>query len=161
MRKRSSYKPRPVNPSAHIVAMLGAGRLSVTDTIKRAQNLHDAIERASRAEASQDDWRLIFDAINIIEQLCRMRVLEGLDVLEGLQETVVSIMDRAKKTGTKALRASELAALREFRADYATVLRGVTQQQYFRAQAAVEDRIRRVLSGERIPASVRVVEAVE
>jgi len=29
------------------------------------------------------------------------------------------------------------------------------------AQRGVEDRIRRILSGERIPASVRVVEAVE
>ncbi len=53
------------------------------------------------------------------------------------------------------------AALQDFAADYASILGGVTQQQYMLAQRGVEDRIRRILSGERIPASVRVVEAVE
>jgi len=160
MRKRSSYRPRNVNPTAHVMAMMGAACLSKDDVIKRGMNLRDAVERASRAQATKDDWRLIFDCINVIEQLARMKVVQGLDVLEALQATVLQIMDRQRSAGIKALRSSELADLRGFAADYATVLSGVTQQQYMNAQRAVEDRIRRLLSSETIPASVHVVEAV-
>jgi hypothetical protein len=161
MKKRSSYRPYGVNPTAHLAAMMGAACMSRSDVLKRGMNLSDAVEKASRAQATKEDWRLIFDCINIIEQLARMKVLAGLDVLEALQATVMGIMDRQRSAGTKALRAAELADLRGFAADYTTVLRGVTQQQYMTAQRAVEDRIRRLLSSETIPASLHVVEAVE
>lgn len=160
MRKRSSYRPGPVNPSAHLVAMMGAACMSRQDVLMRGLNLADAVQRTSTGTATKEDWRLVFDCINVVEQLARMKVVQGLDVLEQLQATVVQIMDRQRDTGTKALRASELAELRGFAADYTEILRGVTQQQYMQAQRAVEDRIRRVLSGERIAASVRVVEPV-
>ena len=54
----------------------------------------------------------------------------------------------------------EKHVLRDFAEDYVGLLSGVTQQQYMIAQRGVEDRIRRILSGERIPASIRVVEAI-
>jgi hypothetical protein len=133
--------------------------MSRTDVLLRGMALKDAVEKTSQAKASQDDWRLIFDCINIVEQLAKMKVVQGLDVIEELQDTIVHVMDRQRDTGAKSLRSGELAALRDFAADYATILRGVTQQEYMRAQAAVEDRIRRILSSETIPASVRVVEA--
>lgn len=160
MRKRSSYRPKGINPTAHLVAMMGAACMSREDVIRRGMDLSEAVQRASQGKASKEDWRLIFDCINVIEQLARMKVLQGLDVLEELQATVMQIMDRQRDTGTKALRATELTALRDFAADYTTVLRGVTQQQYMNAQRAVEDRIRRMLASERIPASVHVVEAL-
>ena len=160
MRKRSSYRPGNVNPTAHLMAFMGTACMSRSDVLKRGMNLADAVEKASRGHAGQEDWRLIFDCVNIVEQLARMKIVAVLDVLEALQAQIVGIMDRQRETGTKALRAVELGALRDFAADYTTVLRGVTQQQYMTAQRAVEDRIRRVLSSETIPASVRVIEAV-
>ena len=53
----------------------------------------------------------------------------------------------------------EKAALRGFSADYAGLLSGVTQREYMVAQRRVEDRIRRILSGERIAVSTRILEA--
>ena len=156
---RKSYRPRPINPMAHLGAMMGAACMSRDDTLVRSMALRDAVEKASKGAATRDDWRLIFDCINLVDQLARMRVLQGLDVLEALQETVMQVMDRQRDTGTKALRAQELAALRDFAADYATVLRSVTRQQYAQAQRAVEDRIRRMLSSETIPESARVAVA--
>ena len=160
MRKRSSYRPGNLNPTAHLMAMMGAACMSRADVIKRGMGLHDAVGKTAKATATQDDWRLIFDCVNIVEQLARMKIVAGLDVLEALQTQVVGVMDRQRDTGTKSLRSCELAALRDFAADYTTILRGVTQQQYMQAQRAVEDRIRRILSSETIPASVRIVEAV-
>lgn len=161
MSARKKYRPYGVNPTAHLMAMMGAAAMSKADVIQRASNLRDAVEAASRGQADKAAWRLVFDCINVVEQLARMKVVQGLDVIEELQATVAGVMDRQRETGTRALRASELAALRNFAADYTAILSGVTQQQYMQAQKGVEDRIRRILSGERIPASLRVVEAVE
>jgi hypothetical protein len=156
---RKKYRPIPVNPRAYLVAMMGACSLSRDDVLIRAESLHSKVELIAQGKATQDDWRWVFDCINAVEELCRMKIAQGLDVVESLQEVMAEVLDRQKATGTKALRASELAALRDFAADYTEILSGVTQQQYMTAQRRVEDRIRRVLSGERIPASWKVVEA--
>lgn len=161
MSSRKKYRPTGINPQAYLVAMMGACALSKTDVIQRAGNLRDAVERTSRAQASTADWRLIVDCINVVEALAKAKIVQGMDVLEDLQQIVADVMDRQRDTGANALRAGELAALRDFAADYASVISGVTQNQYMTAQRSVEDRIRRILSGERIPASTRVIEGCQ
>lgn len=160
-RKRSSYRPKGVNPTAHVMAMMGAACLSRSDVLLRAERVRFAVDQAGLGQATQADWRQVFDAVNMVEQFIRMKVCAGRDVVEGLQGAIEAIHDRQRAMGTRALYQAERAALQDFAADYAGILSGVTQQQYMLAQRGVEDRIRRILSGERIPASVRVVEAVE
>ena len=160
-RKRSSYRPKGVNPNAHIMAMMDAAALSSDDVLIRASRVRLAVDQACMGQATPADWRQVFYAVNMAEQLIRMKLAGGRDAVEGLQATIEAIHDRQRATGTKALHQAERAALQDFAADYAGILSGVTQQQYMLAQRGVEDRIRRILSGERIPASVRVVEAVE
>lgn len=161
MRKRSAYRPKGVNPQAHLLAMMGAACLSRDDVLIRASRLRLAVDQACIGQATAADWRLIFDAVNMAEELIRMKLCAGREVVEGLQEAIEAIHNRQRATGTRALHQAERATLLNFAADYAGILSGVTQQQYMLAQRGVEDRIRRILSGERIPASVRVVEAVE
>lgn len=158
MRKRSKYKPKAVNPQAHLMAMMGASLMSPTDALLRAEKVRLAVEDAAQGRCDVAGWRIIFDAVNMAEELGRKRVVSG--SVDGLQGLIEAIHGRQRATGTKALYAAEIAALRDFAADYADVLCGVTQQQYMVAQRGVEDRIRRILSTERIPASVRIVEAV-
>ena len=160
MRKRSSYRPKGVNPTAHIMAMMGAARLTTTDVLIRAERVHLAVAQACIGAATNDDWLQVFDAINIAEQLIRVKLAAGRDVVAGLQDMIVAILDRQRGTPSRALHLDEKCALRDFSADYVGLLSGVTQQQYMIAQRGVEDRIRRILSGERIPASIRVVEAI-
>ena len=161
MRKRSSYRPKGVNPTAYLMAMMGNATLSRTDVLIRAERVKLAVDQACMGQATPADWRQVFDAVNMAEQFIRAKVCEGREVVEGLQETIEAIHDRQRATGTKALHQAERDMLKDFAADYAGILSGVTQQQYMQAQRAVEDRVRRILSGERIPASVRVLEAVE
>ena len=161
MRKRSSYRPKGINPNAHIMAMMGAAALSTTDVLLRAERVSLSVRQACIGQATAADWRQIFDAVNMAEQFIRMKLAAGREVVEGLQDLIEAIHDRQRDTGTKALRQAEKEMLQDFAADYACILSGVTQQQHMLAQRAVEDRVRRILSGERIPASVRVVEAVE
>lgn len=159
MRKRSAYRPKGVNPTAHLVAMMGACRLSTTDALLRAERVRLAVDDACTGRADAPAWRVIFDGVNMAEQLIRMKSAAGRDVVESLQDTIAVIVDREREQGTKALHAAEVAALRGFAADYAGLLCGVTQREYMEAQRGVEDRIRRILSGERIPASIRILEA--
>lgn len=160
MKKRSKYRPKGVNPEAWKVAMLGTRVLSTDDALKSAEALRLSVEDACRGQATIAGWRLIFDCVNLAEQLCRQRVAQGLEAIEELQDTIAQIHDRQKATGTKALYPAEMSALRDFAADYAGILSGVTNREYMEAQRGVEDRVRRILSTERIPASVRVLEAL-
>ena len=159
MRKRSSYRPKGVNPLAHVMAMMGAARLTTTDVLLRAERVRLAVDQVCIGAAKVEDWRQVFDAVNMAEQLIRSKLADGRDVVDDLQEAIVAIMDRQRGTPSRALRQAEKDALRDFAADYAGLLSGVTQQQYMMAQRGVEDRIRRILSGERIQASMRIVEA--
>ena len=161
MRKRSKYRPTGANPSAYLIAIMGAARMSTTDALVRAQALHAQVEAACGGRATPADWRGIFDAVNMAEQWMRMKVAAGIDIIESLQVTIESLIARQRETGSKALHQAEKNALMGFSADYAGLLSGVTQQQYLIAQRGVEDRIRRILSGERISVSTRVVECIE
>lgn len=158
MKKRSKYRPKPVNTQAHLLAMLGAAKISATDALKRAAPVALAVEDVAKGRATTDSWRDIFDAVNIAEELIRAKVAAG--SIEDVQRVMVAILDRARATGVKAARASELAELRGFAADYATILSGATNQQFALAANAVSERIRRVMSSKRLPDDLVVVEAL-
>lgn len=158
MKKRSKYKPKPINPQAHVLAMLGAARLSVTDVLKWSEPVRVAVEDVAKGVATVQSWREIFDAVNVTEELIRAKVAQG--CIEDVQAVMVAVLDRARATGVKAVRASELAELRGFASDYATVLSGVTNQQLDQAVTAVRSRVQRVMSAKRVPDDIVVVEAV-
>lgn len=159
MRKRSKYTPKPVNPLAYLVAIDGTKPLPIADQIKRASALREAVDKVCQGRATIPDWRFVFDAINMAEQWIRMKLAQGINEIECLQDMVENIMDRQKNTGTKALNLQEREALSAFAANYAELLGQVTMAEYARAQEGVEDRVRRVLAGERMPVSMRVLEA--
>lgn len=161
MRKRSSYRPRGVNVSAHLVAMLGAAKMGMDDVIARASALRASVDAACRGMASRPDWAQVFDAVNMAEQWARSGLVDGLDEILRLQDFIVGALDRQDATKTKALKQDEREALQAFAADYAGILSAVTHREYFEAQRAVEQRVRRVLAGEKIGVGVRVVEAVQ
>jgi hypothetical protein len=152
MRKRSAYKPRGVNPLAHLMAMQGARLLSADDALIRAERVRLAVDDIAKGKGTVAKWREVFDAVNMAEAWMRNRVAKGLEVVEATQVLVESILDRQRDSGSLALHSHELQSLRDFAADYCGLLQGVTHQEYFLAQKQVEDRCRRILSGERIPA---------
>jgi hypothetical protein len=157
-RKRSSYRPRGANPTAHLMAMQGAMKLSAVDVRQRALPVLVAVDAISRGEANTENWRAVFDALNMAEQWAHMRVAQDDGAVSQMQQAIVDVLDRQRETGAKALRHDELATLRAFAVDYEALLAGVTHSEYFHAQQRVEERIRRVLAGER-PPDARVIEA--
>ncbi|MFO0255153.1 MAG: hypothetical protein ACK52V_13640 [Betaproteobacteria bacterium] len=147
-RKRSKYRPRGINPRAHLVAMMGVSWLSQDDQVKWALAIDDAVRAVARGQASQAQWREIFDAVNLVEQLVIMRKAHAPGrIVQAAQDACVAILDRQRETGVRAARASELAALHELRAGWVELMSGITQAERFAAGEAVQHRVRRALAG--------------
>jgi uncharacterized protein (UPF0147 family) len=147
-RKRSRYRPRGVNPTAHLVAMMGVSWLSRDDQTLWALAIDDAVRAVARGQASQAHWREIFDAVNLVEQLVIMRKAQDPHgLVQAAQDACEAILDRQRATGVRAARASELAALHELRAGWVELMSGITQAERFAAGEAVQHRVRRALAG--------------
>jgi uncharacterized protein (UPF0147 family) len=147
-RKRSKYRPRGVNPTAHLVAMMGVSWLSRDDQTLWALAIDDAVRAVARGQASQAHWREIFDAVNLVEQLVIMRKAQDPHgLVQAAQDACEAILDRQRATGVRAARAAELAALHELRAGWVELMSGISQAERFAAGEAVAHRVRRALAG--------------
>lgn len=140
------------------MAMQGACRLSLDDRTVWALQLAGAIDAVRRAQAAEADWRCIFDAVNLVEEFCRMRLArdEG-GVVACAQEACVAILDRQRATGTRAARAAELQALAALQEAWIDLLAGVTHAERFAADERVARRVRAALAGH-APQGARVIE---
>lgn len=158
---RRPRRPRPVNPLAHLVAMQGAARLTLDDRIQWQANLADALAAVRTGRAQQPEWAVLFDGINVVEELCLMRLArDDADVVPRAQAAVCAVLDRLQATGMRAARADELHALGDLVAAFADLMAGITHQQRFEADSRVAARVRRVLSSRApLEAGVRVVDA--
>lgn len=148
MRKRSKYRPRGVNPQAHLVAIQGVAWLSIDDQTIWALQIADAITAVATAQAGEVHWRCIFDSVNLVEQLVRMRLARDTDgLVAAAQEACVAILDRQRDTGKRAVRAAELEALRALQAAWVTLMGNITQSERFQAAEAVQRRVNAALAG--------------
>jgi hypothetical protein len=160
MKKRSKYRPRGVALDAWKIAMQGSMRLSVEDQLRASMPVRAAVERAAKSQQSKEDWRDIFDAMNLIEAMAHVGVIKdgAREFVEAHQETIVSIMDRHRATGSNVLRPAEVDMLRELSATWAQVLEVCTHRELFAAQERVVRKVRNALA-QGSNGSVRVVEA--
>lgn len=154
------YRPRGVNLLAHQMAMQGACRLSRDDRLAWLASVHEALAAVRTGRAQRPQWAALFDAINYIEEFCRMGICRDDDgLVQAAQDAVSAVLDRQLQTGVRAARAAELAALGDVVTGYADVLSAVTHSQMFECQTRVAARVRRVLRSPAPPAGVRVIEA--
>ncbi len=159
MRKRSSYRPRHINPLSHITAIKGAALLSQSDRNAFNAPVQAAIDSIASGSATREHWGVIFDAVNTLEQLFRAGLAKGwLAWFEEAQEQIVGILERQRGTGSRALYASELATLRELAGTWADVLQVVSCREMFNAQEAAAVKVRNALAGG-VPGA-RIVEPI-
>jgi hypothetical protein len=147
--KRSkSYRPRPVNREAHLVAIMGAALLSQDDQEDWVDRIDRALYAVACGDATQADWREVFDALNLVEQLVIMRKAQDPNgLVQAVQDACVAILDRQRATGAASLLGNELSALFELREAFVTLLSGITHGERFQAGEAVRHRLRRALAG--------------
>lgn len=140
-RKRSTYRPRGVNPTAHLMAITGATLLGRDDRTVWALQMYDALDAVARGKAQRQHWGTIFDAVNLAEELTRMGLAADPDgIIREAQEACAEIMRRQQATDTRAVRAGELAALRCLESAIIDILAAVTHSERFRAEERIRAR---------------------
>jgi hypothetical protein len=158
MRKRSTYRPRGINPTAHLVALTGVALLSKDDRTVWALEMRGALDAVREARATRQQWEVIFHNVNLAEQLVEMRLAsDPAGVISDAQDACATIIQRQQTTGTRAARAAELNALRDFESSMIDILANITHAERFRAEERIRSKMRNALTG-RIPGVV-VVEA--
>lgn len=158
-KRNKRYKPYGINPRVHEVAIQGASLLSLDDRTAWAVALEAAISSIRTATATEADWKTVFDAVNLVEQLVRMRLAPDTDgLVKAAQDVCVAILDRQRATGVRAARATELAALTDLRASFVDLMDGITHNERLAADDAVKRRTWHARAGG-IP-HARLVEAV-
>lgn len=134
-RPRKRYKPFGVNLQSHIVAMHGAALLSLDDRTTWAVELDAAITDVGRGVATLEQWDAIFAAVALAEQLVRDGVARDTGgVIAAAQQACIDILGR---TSSRAVRASELAALRDLQANWVALLDNITHAQKFQAEERI------------------------
>lgn len=156
MRKRSAYRPRGVNATAHLMAIHGAALLSRDDRTIWALQMRDALDAVREARATKPQWDTIFDSVNLAEELCRMRLAsDPSGVIGDAQAACAEIIQRTQTTGKRAARAGELAALWDLEAAMIDILAGITHSERFRAEERIRNRVQAALAGS-VPGAVVV-----
>lgn len=146
MSKRKRYKPRGVNPMAYLTAIMGSRFISKDDILQMSLKPSLAVDQIRIGQAAQEDWQILFDACNLLEELIKRGHAKDPDgLVDATQEAVVAILDRAK-TGKRAVYPAEMQTLRDFCAAYSLILESLTNQQLFVAFEAVQRRLVRVMA---------------
>lgn len=159
---RKAYRPGRVNPLAMLAAFQGSALLTLDDRLAWQSELHEALTAVSRGQAKKAQWASLFDAINLTEELCRMRLATDADgVVPAAQDAVCAVLDRQQASGVRAVRATELQALRDLVAAFADLMAGITHKDKYEAETRVAERVRRVLAKPAQREGVRVFDAAQ
>jgi hypothetical protein len=153
---RKAYRPKRKNNAAHIVAMTGAAWLTEDSIEPRCRKLEDAVSHCSQARGSIAHWRILFDAVNLLQALIELKVCTG-DVAP-IQELIETVLDRTAETGSSALHHHERQQLAELVDVHREVISQVTFAQLFRAQERVAETTRRALASGGREQGVRVID---
>lgn len=158
---RKRYRPKPVNPNVLALAGIGQSKLTPEDQEARIAPSCLALEQITKGQASQADWQAIFDVINMLDRFVKMPTVmrHGKDYLNTMQGVVVTILDRQKSTGTKAIHPGELEDLRGLVDLWSELLATVTYREYSMAEDRAHARLVSVLRSKKAQPGVRICEA--
>ncbi len=150
MRKRSSYRPRPVmlNPLASMRPVSAARRDAVM-----AQFWLALSNMVSGTNPGVDDWRDLSDCLNTIETMALgMHKLRPDEVMPDINAAIggmVRAKDRYQAGKGMRLDAEGIIAIRTVIDYYGQCLEGFTEREMSMAQAETQARVNALLNGPR------------
>lgn len=135
-KKKSKYRPKGVNPTAHLVALQGVHKFDVQSRNIELIPLHAAVGKILEHAATKEDWYAVYHAVNMIEQLVRDKVLKDeAGWLKEVQDTMLDLVETRR-----ACRHHEIALLRDVLEYFTLILDTVTFAQYVNAKEAIAKR---------------------
>lgn len=157
-RKRSRYRPRPVNVMAHLQAIADAHVPPLSYRAGWASKLDMCLDQVRRGTASQDDWAEVFDCCNLVQELVAMRIAQDFDgCVQAAMDACAAIVNRQVDTGIRAARASELQALYDMRRNWVYLMDNVSLAERERAIKRFRARHEHIARGGAVPPGVRVI----
>jgi hypothetical protein len=142
------------------LAIAGSSKLNAFDQLTRATRVNSAVEMLADCRGGADEWRNVFEAINMIEAFGKLRVIKSgaRELVAEAQSMSVAAMDRQRATRSNVLRPVEVEALRSVSDAWAALLDVVSCNEYFRAEEMVKRKVKQALS-RGSHGNVRVLEA--
>lgn len=105
-----------------------------------------------------NDWRLCSDAVNLMETLVKMKVVEDHSGLLMDAITALALAGRRHLTGGQIrLDGPGIQAIRAVLEDYAEVLAVLPARTVIACHRATEKRLKEIMSGRRMPHDVEIV----
>lgn len=116
-----------------------------------------ALER--HPEPTRDDWRVVSDAVNLMETLVGMReLIDASGLLADAAAAMAQAGRRHQAKGTAIrLDAIGLEAVRSILIDYTAAIEALPARTMIRAHRATEKRIREIHSGKKRPHDIEVI----
>jgi len=96
-----------------------------------------------------EGWNPIFHALNRIESMLKLFHRPDYGFVEQMQGVISAALDREEKTGAKAFKHDEIAALRELVSTYGDLLREVSHRQFKMTCAHTDANVARILKAKK------------
>ena len=147
MRKKSSYKPRPVrtdNLNWILAGMKKVGTLPVAGVELKLKN-HDSLNMILMGKGTRDHIDVLISAVNICEALVRIREDLGLDwanEIRAAQDALYTMAKRGYEKGRFAFTGPEMTAIKLVMDIHDAQLDNCTVKEMERALFIVSEEIR-------------------
>lgn len=116
-----------LNPVDH--AIYQASTLTPAEWNRQITPLVVAIEQlAQGAWMPRDNWSNVFEALNRIETIVKLKHIDDSGLIERGKATFISALDREAATGATAFKAAELETIREIGEVYGDLLREISHR---------------------------------
>lgn len=144
MRKRTTRRVWSlIDPIAH--AAYQASKLTAAEWNAQIVPVQVAIDALSRGEWTHATWEPVLECLNRIESMLALAHAPDHGFIMEAQNAIVAALER-RVTGVTALRANELAMLRQVAATYGDLLKEISHGQFARACAHTDANIARLLA---------------
>jgi len=147
MRKRRNRTVWQMTPgmTPMELARYQASRLTAAEWNVQLVPVQAAIEALCRGEWEPGNWQPIFDALNRIESMLKLKRMPDHGLIHDGQTAFVSALDRQEATGARAFKAAEMAVIREIGRVYGELLREVTHKDWRDACAHTNANVARII----------------
>jgi hypothetical protein len=152
--------------------MLASPKFPLADHLRRHQltRMHGGLEAMKKAPVpTTDDWRVVSDAVNIMETLVNnspwldcdgdpVEITDAFGLLPDAVKAMAMAGKRHKAGGNIRLDGSGIQAVRSVLADYADLLDVLPARTMIKAHRETERRIYKILAGKKKPHDVEVMD---
>lgn len=151
MRKRTIRKIwMPANGITPVErAAYNACKLSAEEWNEQVLPVQIAVDALCRGEWEQGNWQNMFEALNRIESLLKIKKAADNGLIKDAQAVFVSALGRRDETGATAFKAAEMKIMREVAQVYGDLLREVTHKDWRDACAHTNANVARIIRAKR------------